>query len=189
MEPGLKEESALFGLIQWVKRLQLSVGVCVCVFTTKQESWDWYECIWELLDVFTSGFPSYKGLILQAFTHKYQSCLTRPGAASSPRSRSLPLLCSSPYPFSSTLYFTSFFVFSFLSWLALPFLLSPSISLPLSDLIPPLNLCPVRRSTRNAEVVNLWGVRSIKQGQAERSAQRQCILCRGWTSRAINPTI
>lgn len=31
MEPGLKEESALFGLIQWVKRLQLSVGVCVCV--------------------------------------------------------------------------------------------------------------------------------------------------------------
>lgn len=61
--------------------------------------------------------------------------------------------------------------------LPLPF---PSISLPLSDLIPPLNLSPVKWCTRNAEVVNLWGERSIKQGQAERSTQRQCVLCRRW---------
>lgn len=68
----------------------------------------------------------------------------------------------------------------------LPF---PSISLPLSDLILPLNLFPVKWSTRNVEVVHLWAVRSIKQGQAQRSIERQCILCSGWAPWAINPAI
>lgn len=100
----------------------------------------------------------------------------------------------------TSLYFPSFSVFSFplthcpprstacipLSPFPLPF---SSISLPLSDLILPLNLFPVKWSTRNVEVVHLWAVRSIKQGQAQRSTERQCILCLGWAPWAINPAI
>lgn len=113
---------------------------------------------------------------------------------------SLLLLPSSLSLTAASLYFPSFSVFSFpfthppsrstSPRLALPLPLHfPSISLPLSDLIPPLNLPPVKWSTRNAEVVNLWGVRSIKQGQPERSSQRQCALCRGRARQAINPAI
>lgn len=67
--------------------------------------------------------------------------------------------------------------------------LSLPASFPPSDLTPALNLSPVKWCTRNAEVVNLWGVRSIKQGQAERCTRRKCILCWGWAQQAINPAI
>lgn len=118
----------------------------------------------------------------------------------------LPLFPSNslnfPYPFCSQPHFISPSCFPrslCLTLLLIPLLTShppyssplslPASPLPPSDLIPPLNLSSVKWCTRNAEVVNLWEVRSIKQGQAERSTQRKCILFRGWAQQAINPAI
>lgn len=109
--------------------------------------------------LFPYAFCSQPHFISPSLCFPWSLCLTLP---------LIPLLTSHP-PCSSPLSLTA--------------------SLPPSDLIPPLNLSPVKRWTRNAEVVNLWEVRSIKQGQTERSTQRKCILFRGWAQQAINPAI
>lgn len=85
------------------------------------------------------------------------------------RSHSTSLLCSrfslfSPNPFWLLLKLPAASLSSF------PLRSCP---LPPSDLIPALNLSPVRQRAGIAEVVNLRGARSIKQGQAEWSTKKK----------------